>query len=82
MLIRRTMIVAIAALSLSFAASPASAQTEQNGLVNVNVSDVILQLPVGVAANVCDVNANVLARQLRTGDATCDAVAMSDADAA
>jgi hypothetical protein len=47
----------------------------QNGLVNVNVSDVLVQIPIGIAANVCDVNVNVLARQMRLGGATCDAVA-------
>ena len=52
---------------------------DQEGLVNVNVGDVTLQLPVAVAANVCDVNVNVLARQLKSGDATCDAAAESDA---
>ena len=52
---------------------------DQRGLVNVNVGDVILQLPVAIAANVCDVNVNVLAVQLRNGGAECDAVAESDA---
>jgi hypothetical protein len=47
---------------------------QQSGLVNINVSDIVVQAPIGLAANVCDVNVNVLARQLRTGDATCDAV--------
>jgi hypothetical protein len=51
----------------------------QEGLVNVNVSDVTVQLPISVAANVCDTNVNVLARQMRGGGATCDAVAESDA---
>jgi hypothetical protein len=62
----------------------------QEGLVNVNVSDirveladlidvqenqipVTVQVPIGVAANVCDVNANVLAEQARNGTANCDA---------
>lgn len=52
------------------------------GLVNVTVTDVIdgdvlsnnntsLGLALGVAANVCDVNVNLLAKQLRNGGATC-----------
>jgi hypothetical protein len=54
------------------------------GLVNVTVTDVIddvtvvvqdinvsLGAALGVAAAICDVNVNVLARQLRTGGATC-----------
>lgn len=57
------------------------------GLVNVQIVDVIDDITVNVedinvalgvalqlAANVCDVNVNVLAEQLRTGDATCDSV--------
>jgi hypothetical protein len=42
------------------AAVPASAQTTQNGLINVSLSDNTVQIPIGVAANVCDVSANVL----------------------
>lgn len=34
---------------------------------------ITVQVPVGVAANVCGVNANVLATQKKTGDATCAA---------
>jgi hypothetical protein len=34
---------------------------------------VTVNVPVGVAANVCGVNANVLAAQKKTGAATCDA---------
>ncbi len=43
--------------------------------LNVNVSQIpiTVQAPIGVAANVCDVNANVLAAQRRDGGATCDA---------
>ncbi|MPZ74544.1 MAG: hypothetical protein GEU74_15215 [Nitriliruptorales bacterium] len=52
---------------------------DQNGLVNVNVDDVVVQLPISVAANVCDVAVNVLARQFKLGGATCDAVADADA---
>jgi hypothetical protein len=51
---------------------------QQNGLVNVNISDVIVQLPITVAANVCDVNVNVLADQL-DAPARCRADADSDA---
>jgi hypothetical protein len=62
----------------------ASAQ-QQEGLVNVNVSDVDVgvianvQVPVGIAANVCGVAVNVLARQL-PGDVECDADAESAAN--
>jgi hypothetical protein len=36
-------------------------------------------VPIGVAANVCDVSANVLATQLRNGGAACDATSPSNA---
>src|SRR3712207_840858 len=43
--------------------------------INVNVSQipVTVQVPVGVAATVCGIDANVLAKQQQTGDATCTA---------
>lgn len=65
--------------------APAQAQPlVTGGLVNVTVTDVIddvtvvvrdvnvsLGAALGIAANVCDVNVNVLAEQLRRGGATC-----------
>ena len=51
----------------------------QNGLVNVNVSDVVVKVPISVAANICDVAVNVLAQQRDRGNVTCDAVANSEA---
>jgi hypothetical protein len=74
---------AVAALSLG-AVVPASAQ-QQEGLINVNVSDIDVgvianvQVPVAIAANVCGVAVNVLAEQL-PGDVQCDADAQSAAD--
>jgi hypothetical protein len=49
--------------------------------INVNVSQipVSVQVPVGVAANVCGVDANVLAKQQQTGDATCKASSTNQA---
>lgn len=69
---------AVAALGFSLAGGAASAQL-QEGLVNVNVSDitveladvldvnvsqipVIVQAPIGIAANVCNVNVAILAQ--------------------
>ena len=73
----RLFLVAVVALVASaVAAAPASAQ-QQEGLVNLAVTDVNVQVPVAVAANICDVNANVLAIQERLGGATCDADATS-----
>jgi hypothetical protein len=45
----------------------------QDGLVNVNLDDVAVQIPIAVAANICDVNVGVLAQQLRVGNTDCDA---------
>ena len=55
----------------------------QSGLVNVNVQDLALAvpvsvaLPIGIAANVCDVS--VLSLQQQTGPTTCDATNTSTA---
>lgn len=71
--------------AIAFAAVPASAQTNQSGLVNVNVSNIYLQapvtvqVPVGVAANVCNLDAAVLAHQANTGTAQCRATSTSTA---
>lgn len=46
----------------------AQIQALNNVSVPVNV-----QVPVGVAAAVCGIDANVLAKQKKTGDATCTA---------
>jgi hypothetical protein len=59
-------------------AAPASAAV-QEGLVNVNVEDNTILVPVAVAANVCDVTVAVLAADLQDGTATCDALAESNA---
>jgi hypothetical protein len=44
--------------------------------ITVNVEDINVALGVALqlAANVCDVNVNVLAEQLRDGGATCDSI--------
>ena len=51
--------------------------------LSIEVSDLVdvtqVQVPVGVAATVCGVNANVLAEQKNSGEATCDATSSSQA---
>lgn len=70
------------ALSRAFAVAATDpngggASNEQSGLVNVNVQDLALAVPisvavpVGIAANVCGVS--VLSLHEQTGDMTCDA---------
>ena len=51
----------------------------QDGLVNVNLSDVVAQIPIGLAANVCDVNVAVLVDTLQDAASPCDAVAAPEA---
>lgn len=46
--------------------------TQVAALNNLSVP-ITVQVPVGIAANVCGVNANVLATQKNAGDATCAA---------
>ena len=70
-------LTATAALSAGLA-GPASSAPRQEGLVNVAVVDNTIQIPIGVAANLCDVSVNVLAGQLDQAD-NCDAVAGADA---
>lgn len=80
--------ILLAAAALAAIAAPATAQ--QSGLVNVDVSNVLnnldldllnnslnnntVQVPIGIAATVCDVSANVLAAQRKSDSpATCTA---------
>ena len=78
-------VVGACALSIGFAApaqatpggTPGGGNSAGDSLVNVQVGDVTLLVPVAVAANLCDINANVLANQARKGGATCKATAES-----
>jgi len=62
-MIVKSMVIA-AALVLTTVAIPASAQ-DQTGLVNVNISDnnTTVQVPVDVAAQVCGVSVDVIAKK-------------------
>ena len=76
--LRLAAVAAVAACTVMLAgAGTASAQTTQDGLVNVNLQNVTVLLPVALAANLCDVNAGVLSRLEREGGATCTATAES-----
>jgi hypothetical protein len=80
--LRRLFACTFAALTLALGAGAggASAQTTQNGLVNLNLENITVQVPIGIAANVCDVNVAVLANLVDTGAAdTCTAVANATA---
>ena len=68
-------VLAVALLMVFSTVAPALAQ-RQVGLVNVIIEDVVVAVPVAVAANVCNVNANVIAAQyIGTQEAVCDAEA-------
>jgi hypothetical protein len=70
----RTSLAVLAAIVTAFAGSaPATAQN-QSGLVNVAIVDNTVQIPIGVAANVCGVAVNILASNILNGDTTCSAV--------
>jgi hypothetical protein len=78
--VRRALVGTVAAGSMLVPAATASAQpVVTGGLVNITVVDVLsgnqvtLQVPVAVAANICDVDLNVLAADLADdGRATCE----------
>jgi|SoiMetStandDraft_5_1073268.scaffolds.fasta_scaffold398365_1 hypothetical protein len=57
----------------SVVTTQSSGPVRQRGLVNVNITDLVVQVPIGIAANVCDVNAGVLVGTLRDTAADCDA---------
>ncbi len=57
-------------LSVAVMGAPASADTRQDGLVNLALTNTTVQVPVSVAANVCGVAVNVLASQLRRARST------------
>ena len=69
--------LATSALALGVSAGPVSAQ--QNGLVNVELANNTVQVPVAVAANVCGVQANVIATGDFGGNAVCPSASRSTA---
>lgn len=77
-------LISVAALMVALTAMPALAQPQQRGLVNVNITDVvtledvIVQVPIGVAANVCGVQANVLAQGGLQEPVDCTAATTAD----
>jgi hypothetical protein len=70
----------LAALSAAAVLVPTAPAQNQTGLVNVNVSDNTIQVPVALAANICDVTVAALVADLEDkGTATCRALAESEA---
>ncbi len=54
-------------------ATPAQAATNQNGLVNVALTNTSIQVPIGIAANVCGTTVAALSALTGTGSTTCNA---------
>jgi hypothetical protein len=73
--------LAVAGTAATLAAAPASAATNQSGLVNVAATNTTIQVPVGVAANICGVTANVLASATSTAPVDCTATGVAIAQA-
>ena len=48
--------------------------TSQQGLVNVAITGNTIQVPIGIAANVCGVQADVIASGNFGGNATCSSI--------
>ena len=71
---------AVAAVCLALPGAASAQVQQQEGLVNVAVGDVLVQLPIGVAANVCDTTVALLAENA-DAPAACTATADTFASA-
>ena len=69
---RFSLVLALVATMALAVVSTAAAQPNQRGLVNVAVVDNTVQIPIGIAANVCGVSVNVLSVSTG-GQASCTA---------
>ncbi len=78
---RKGFVTLLTAVCMAVAATVAPATAaNQNGLVNINLEDNVVQVPVAVAANVCNVDVAVLVGLLAdTGSTVCNADAFSGA---
>ena len=74
--VRFCALVTTAMLAVGLAAAPA-ASAQQQGLVNVDVHNVLnnnhvaIAVPINAAANICGVSVNVLSANLANGPVTC-----------
>ena len=59
--------------------APEGGPVEQDGLVNLNLTDLVIQLPISVAANVCDVDVAVLTGAVADAASPCDAAGLAEA---
>ena len=73
---------AAALLGLGAVAGPALAapnNTDQRGLVNVALTETVVQAPIALAANICGVAVNVLATSTATAPVDCTAEGVATA---
>jgi hypothetical protein len=70
----RVTFAVLTATVAAFAGTTTASAANQSGLVNVAIVDNTVQIPIGIAANVCGVAVNVLASNILNGDTTCSAV--------
>jgi hypothetical protein len=76
-------LTAVGMLAVGLVAAPSASAQTQSGLINANISNNTVQVPVAIAANICDVDVNVLVQNLtQTGQTTCNADADGIATAA
>jgi hypothetical protein len=77
--ITRVLAVATSAAALATGVAVSSASAQQQGLVNVEISNVLnnntfqVTVPINAAANVCGVTVAVLTQNLQNGPVTCEA---------
>ena len=76
---RFSLLLALVATTALAVVSTGAAEPNQSGLVNVAVVDNTVQIPIGVAANVCGVAVNILATATATAPVDCTAVAGAEA---
>ena len=82
--LRRIFVAAVSSsvIAVGVAAMPASAQTtQQSGLVSVALTGNTIQIPVGVAADVCGVQVNVITSGTFGGNALCSTISQPGATA-
>jgi hypothetical protein len=81
-MLRKTLAAVVASGVVSLMAATSAVAQEQTGLVNVNVSDNTIQVPIAIAANICDVSVIALSSGIAdTGSAECTAMSTSTAEA-
>jgi hypothetical protein len=80
--VRRTFLLLLTAalMAVSLVVAPTASAARQSGLVNINLERNVVQVPVALAANICNLEVNLLVGELiDDGEAVCNADAFADA---